>query len=482
MKRRETVFLKALGDIPQPYIDELTRFQQEHAPASAAKPAENRKDYAEPLNQKERFGMKHTVQQSADKNREAGINVRKLRPVTIGILASLTACAVIAAGFGTGLFGKAPDRMPGFSPEQSGAEVMTEEEETLQTDVIEVPETDETVTDPAGEEITIQEGELIYPAFSCYGDNTETGGIPEIPENGATLFTSMEDLRPLLERAVNTDLPVKGVQHTEGLFEDGGSVLVIKGTWDRKSIDHGLRSMYLTADGYLHADVAAYLDLNYDAGMPESITNYYILLGLPASVQQVSGVSVQETLFVSEGTAEANPIEAEFRQGFDYAYSLKRLANNDADYIFPETTYEFYSAEDLDSSSAWNIGSMWAMMPDAGSGLPQFLSDQTDSIVQEQLAAGGNAVIGTNSVQNGAAPFIAVYDSMTDSSSPRRLVYPEQHYAEVMSAGTRLTILCSSELSKDAQMTAPPEEIINPDSNLPYTEGHGSMLAIVNGQ
>ena len=96
MKRRETVFLKALGDIPQPYIDELTRFQQEQAPASAAKPEAAAGDHAEPLNQKERFGMKHTVQQSADKNREAGINVRKLRPVTIGILASLTACAVIA--------------------------------------------------------------------------------------------------------------------------------------------------------------------------------------------------------------------------------------------------------------------------------------------------------------------------------------------------------------------------------------------------
>ena len=481
MKRRETVFLKALGDIPQPYIDELTRFQQEHAPASAAKPAETGKEFAEPQRQKERFIMKHTEQQSADKNREAGINVRKLRPVTIGILASLTACAVIAAGFGTGLFGNAPDRLPGFSPEQSGAEVLPEEDENAQTDVTEVPEPDEADVDPEGSEVTVEE-ELFFPAFSCYGDNTETGGIPEIPENGATLFTSMDDLRPLLERAVNTDLPVKGVQHTEGLFEDGGSVLVIKGTWDRKSIDHGLRSMYLTADGYLHADIAAYLDLNYDAGAPDHLTNYYILLGVPASVGQISGVSVQETLFVSEGTAEADPIEAEFRQGFDYAYSLKRLANNDADYIFPETTYEFYSAEDLDSSSAWNIGSMWAMMPDAGSGLPQFLSDQTDSIVQEQLAAGGNAVIGTNSVQNGTAPFIAVYNSMADSSYPRRLVYPEQHYAEVMSAGTRLTILFSSELSKDAQMTAPPEEIINPDSNLPHTEGHGSMLAIVNGQ
>jgi len=52
----------------------------------------------------------------------------------------------------------------------------------------------------------------------------------------------------------------------------------------------------------------------------------------------------------------------------------------------------------------------------------------------------------------------------------------------VMTSGTRLTILCSSELSKDAQMIAPPEDIINPDSNLPHTEGHGSMLAIVNGR
>lgn len=482
MKRKETVFLKVLGDIPQSYIDELTRFQQEHAPASAAKPAETGKEFAEPQRQKERFNMKHTEQQSADINREAGINVRKLRPVTIGILASLTACAVIAAGFGTGLLGKNPDRTPGFSPEQSGAEVQAEEDKNAHTDVTEVPETDEADSDQAGKEVAVQEEETIIPVFSCYGDNTETGGIPEIPENGGMLFTSMDDLRPLLERAVNTDLPAKSVQHTESIFADGGSVLVIKGAWDRNSIDHGLRSMYLTADGYLHADIAAYLDLNYDAGMPESITNYYILLGLPASVQQISGVSVQETLYVSDGSSEADPIENEFRQGYDYAYSLKRLTNNDADYIFPEKSYEFYSAENLDGDSAWNIGSMWAMMPDAGSGLPQFLAGQTDSIVQEQLSAGGNAVIGTNSVQNGAAPFIAVYDSMADSSNPRRLVYPEQHYAEVMSTGLRMTILCTSELSKNAQMIAPPEEVINPDSNLPHTSGHGSQLAIVNGQ
>ena len=64
--------------------------------------------------------MKHTVTDTADKNREAGISVRKLRPVTAGIFASLAACAVIGIGFGTGFFGKEGiGRTPADAPEQS---------------------------------------------------------------------------------------------------------------------------------------------------------------------------------------------------------------------------------------------------------------------------------------------------------------------------------------------------------------------------
>ena len=483
MKRKETVFLKALGDIPQSYIDELTQFQQSRTPAAGPESRKSLQRFAEPQRQEDDFVMKHTAQQSADKNREAGINVRKLRPVTIGILASLTACAVIAAGFGTGLLGKGGiGTTPAYSPEQSGEEeIIMEEDSTDPETEIEIPQEE---ADPAGEEvpaeIEITAEEQIIPAFSCYGDNTETGGIPEIPENGAMLFASMDDLRPLLERAVNTDLPVKGVQHTESLFADGGCVLVVKGTWNRQCYDHMLRSMYMTADHYLHANVAAYLDPRFDPCAPESLTHYYLLLGLPVSANEISGVTVQQTLFVSDGTSAEDQLESEFRDGYDYAYQLKHLANNDADYIFPETVYEYYTTEALDNSSSWNIGSMWAKMPDAGSGLPQFLADQANTVVQEQLAKGGNVVIGTNSVQNGAAPYISVYNSLADSSNPRRLVYPEQHYAEVMESGTRMTILCSSALTQNAEMVKPLEEPVNNDGNLPYLEGHGSLLAIVN--
>ena len=34
MKRREAAFFRALGDIPESYIDELTQFQAEHARTS----------------------------------------------------------------------------------------------------------------------------------------------------------------------------------------------------------------------------------------------------------------------------------------------------------------------------------------------------------------------------------------------------------------------------------------------------------------
>ncbi|MBP0966770.1 MAG: hypothetical protein J5722_03970, partial [Oscillospiraceae bacterium] len=133
MKRRETAFFRALGEIPESYINELTQFQAEHVQTSGTNRGRSGMMQDERRNHKERLNMKHTVSDTADKNREAGISVKKLRPVTAAIFASLAACAVIGIGFGTGFISKdGIGRKPADSPEpclvSDGEEQLSEDE------------------------------------------------------------------------------------------------------------------------------------------------------------------------------------------------------------------------------------------------------------------------------------------------------------------------------------------------------------------
>ena len=477
MKQKETEFLKALGGIPQSYIDELTQFQAEHAQTSGKvrrKPKQRSDEQ-----RKENPIMMHTTQRSADKNKETGISVRKLRPVTIGILASLTACAVIAAGFGISHFRNDDLEMkPGTAPEQS--EISEEEEISMpETEVVpeeSIPEEIPGTEDPAASVIG-----AVSTVFDCFGDNSETGGIPEIPENGAMLFTSMDDLRPLLERATNTDLPVKGVQHTESCFGSGQNILVIKTKWVVDSYDNMLRSLYVTADGYLHADVASYINDNRDPGLPSDLISHcYLLVAVPDSLSEISGASVQQTLYMSDHANGEwdDPFRDEMTAYFDDGVYLKQLLHNDADYIFPEFVFEMYAPEeDMEDDSSWMLGSMLVNMD--GAGLPEQIASGALEIIEPNMTQlQENTLVGINNVNGGAAPFILVYDTVDGTA--RRLVYPDQKYAGRLSTGMRVTLLSSSALADTAEMHAPIEEPSEIDSALPHTDGHASFLTIVN--
>ena len=120
MKQKETEFLKALGGIPQSYIDELTAWQQEHAPASDTDAADSRRKPDAPVQRAEKITMNRA--RTAEINPAAGIPVRRLRPITAGIFAALAACAVVAVGFGTGFFRRSGFTMQtGASPDISAA-------------------------------------------------------------------------------------------------------------------------------------------------------------------------------------------------------------------------------------------------------------------------------------------------------------------------------------------------------------------------
>ena len=480
MKQKETEFLKALGGIPQSYIDELTQFQAEHAQShvTARRKPMQRSDEQ----RKENSIMVHSTQQTIDKHEKADISVQKLRPVTIGILTALTACVVVAAGFCMSHFKKDPlDVMPAASPKQSETTVSGEtepipaESSFTETEIVsEVPEDTPAVD---ADDSTVGEA---FTVFSFYGDNSETGGIPEIPENGAMLFTSMDELRPLMERATNTDLPVKALHDTESCFNSGKNILVIKNDWIVDSFDSMLRSLYVTADGYLHADVLSYINENRDPGLPPSIiSKNYLLVAVPDSLSEISGSAVQQTLFVSDNpTGEGDDPFRNEMIAYYGSVSLKRLAHNEADYIFPEFTYEMYAEdEQMDDDSSWMLGSMLVNMN--GAGLPQQIADHAIEIIEPNMTQlHENTLVGINNVSGGAAPYISVYD--TAGGTARRLVYPEQRYENTLHGGMRVTLLSSSALADTAEMQEPTENPSDSDSALPHTDGHASYLSIVN--
>ncbi len=475
MKRKETMFFKALGEIPESYIDELTQWQLE---SEHNKPARRSVELPDP---KEETIMKQNAQFSTDKNKEAGISVKKLRPITIGIFASLAACGVIAAGLGSKLFGqRTPDVQPAVSvTEDSETEsVVSEEEGVPATEFVDDGTTpDDSTTNTE----TVSEEDRVWDEFSCYGDDSETGGIPEIPADSAMLFTNMDDLRPLLERATNTDFPVKGIDHAQSCFNSGRNLLIIKQNWMLDSYDHMIRSLAISADNHIFADIACYLNQNTEPGLDANAIKYcYMFVSVPGSVQEISGSSLQQTMYYSnhEGGVENDPLREEMNHYFDDGVYLKHLEYNSTDYIFPDMAMELYAPEAMDGEkSAWMLGSYLVNMN--GDGLPASVKDYAMDMIDINLnQLDKNCLVGMNSVQGGALPYISVYNSMEQSVYPRRLIFPELKYEGIADDGMRMTILYAPELTATAEIIAPPETPLREEPALPHSDGHPNHLAI----
>ena len=218
------------------------------------------------------------------------------------------------------------------------------------------------------------------------------------------LFTSLDDLRPMLERAVNSDFPAKGLQAAESCFENGRNILIIKTKWMLDSYDSMIRSLYLTADNYLHADIASCRSDVFDPGLdPNRVTHFYMVLSVPGSLQSISGATVQQSLFElgQTDTSGCNEFKDEMLAYFEEGVYLKHLSKNDADYIFPELTFEMYTPEKMDDSSAWMLGSMMVNMED--SVLPENIMSDIMEIVDPNLTQlNENTLIGINNVESGA--------------------------------------------------------------------------------
>ncbi len=487
-KNRETVFMKALGGIPQSYIDELTAWQQEHTPASETDAAESLRIPDEPLRREEKITMKQTV--PAEINPAAGIPVRRLKPITAGIFAALAACAVVAAGFGTGIFRRSGITMQtGSAPDVSAADSETAIVEEITTSFpafwsvapgleqsgdwgIEVPFSEDAfvLSDSSDNDIRLNaDDDQIVNVFSHVGKSFD---FPDIHTNGAMLFTAMDDLRPVLKNVTNADMAVKGIQHTEPVFEQGRNVLVLKIQNSMHSWNPHLRGLYITADHVLHADVETYYNLNELSSCPDEYPLFYMMISVPATLTEIRDVSITVSEYYSEnqegsGISNYEPLLDDYGNEEIKGLRLQHLEKNDADYVFPERIYELFTVDEIDENCIKALGTALN-----GKGIPE---DMTELM---QRAAG--------ILQNKTGSYVELHQVPYDDSdeSPviirnsaddagRELIMPEKGYTEAylgsiynpqLKKGTRITIIISDEIRVNAKLTDAGVIRNNPDA------------------
>lgn len=487
-QNRETVFIKALGGIPQSYIDELTAWQQEHAPASDTDAAESLRIPDEPLRREEKITMKQTV--PAEINPAAGIPVRRLKPITAGIFAALAACAVVAAGFGTGFFRRSGFTMQtGASPDISAAGPDSAETGAITTTVppylsvapgfeqsgdwsITIPDSADAFTLPYSSDSEIRldaDDDQIVNVFSHVGKSFD---FPDIPTNGAMLFTAMDDLRPVLKNVTNADMAVKGIQHTEPVFEQGRNVLVLKIQNSMHSWNPHLRGLYLTADHVLHADVETYYNLNELSSCPDEYPLFYMMISVPATLTEIRDVSITVSEYYSEnqegsGISNYEPLLDDYGNEEIKGLRLQHLEKNDADYVFPERIYELFTVDEIDENCIKALGTALN-----GKGIPEDMTElmqRASDILQNKT--GSYVELHKVPYDNSDESPVIIRNSADDAG--RELIMPEKGYtkeyldsinAPQLNHGTRITIICSDEIRINAKLTDAGTIRNNPDA------------------
>ena len=487
-KNRETVFMKALGGIPQSYIDELTAWQQEHTPVSETDAAESLRIPDDPLRREEKITMKQTV--PAEINPAAGIPVRRLKPITAGIFAALAACAVVAAGFGTGFFRRSGFTMQtGASPDISAAGPDSAETGAITTTVppylsvapgfeqsgdwsITIPDSADafTLPDSSGSEIRLDaDDDEITVAYSRIGKGID---FPDIHSNGAMLFTAMDDLKPMLEGVQDSEIQAKGLQQAESVFEQGRNLLILKMQNTMHSPNPHLRGLYLTADHVLHADVETYQNLYDLSRCPDEYTHYYMLISVPATLNEIRDFSLTVSTYYSEYEEETrgynwDPLLDDYGNEEITGMRLQHLEKNDADYVFPEMIYELYTEDALGADRVKTLGTTLEH-----SDIPE------DMLNLMQRAAG--------ILQNKTGSYVELHQVPYDDSdaSPviirnaaddegRELIMPQKGYTEAylssiydpqLKKGTRITIIISDEIRTNAKLTDAGVIRNNPDA------------------
>lgn len=487
-QNRETVFIKALGGIPQSYIDELTAWQQEHAPASDTDAADSRRKPDAPVQRAEKITMNRA--RTAEINPAAGISVRRLRPITAGIFAALAACAVVAVGFGTGFFRRSGITMQtGSAPDVSAADPDASEVEETTTSFppylsvspelaqsgdwgIEVPISDDAfvLSDSSDSEIRLDaDDDQIVNVFSHVGKSFD---FPDIPTNGAMLFTAMDDLRPVLERAADEEITVKGIQHTEPVFEQGRNVLILKIQNTMHTWNPHLRALYITADHVLHADVETYDNLNDLVRCPDEYPHYYMMISVPATLTEIRDVSVTVSGYYSEyqegsGISNYDPLLDDYGCEEIKGMRLQHLEKNNADYVFPEHIYELYTEDEIGETYCKALGTELERkdLPEDMTALMQ----RASGILQNKT--GYYVELHKVPYDNSDESPVIIRNSADDAG--RELIMPEKGYtkeyldsinAPQLNHGTRITIIRSDEIRINAKLTDEGTIRNNPDA------------------
>ncbi|MBR6717160.1 MAG: hypothetical protein IKI77_02315 [Oscillospiraceae bacterium] len=247
MSRTEQDFLRALGDIPQEYIDELTAWQQSHQPLSGSVPKRSGGILHEVQSGKEQIRMtKSEKTVSQHKNRETAFSVQRIKPLTVGIFASLAACAVIAVGIGASLAGKPETSQPAFTPESAASESVTESTTVSEPEA--GAETSETTADPLEGALPDQ----LHPTIGCRrGKGMCNQPIPGLEGAAAVIYHSAEECE---------DNPF--YTHFRQYLKQGSSILMLQVPTAAHTGEALLKGVLETPDHKLIFDIALYQNDN----------------------------------------------------------------------------------------------------------------------------------------------------------------------------------------------------------------------------
>ncbi len=335
MSRTEQDFLRALGDIPQEYIDELTAWQQSHQPLSGSVPKRSGGSLHEVQSGKEQIRMtKSEKTVSQHKNRETAFSVQRIKPLTVGIFASLAACAVIAVGIGASLAGKPETSQPAFSPESAASESVTESTTVSDTEPEAGAETSETTADPLEGALPDQ----LHPTIGCRrGKGMCNLPLPGLEGAAAVIYHSAEECE---------DNPF--YTHFRQYLKQGSSILMLQVPTAAHTGEALLKGVSETRDHKLIFDIALYQNDNMTNinPFPEyavfwyEVENAYLYDGYDIQVHPYTYASAYSA-FDADDTAEWTERVAEdpLYQAFDlHRLMFSSETSGDSVMLYQETT------------------------------------------------------------------------------------------------------------------------------------------------
>ncbi len=281
--KQKADFLRALDSAAKDYLDDLHQWQQEKTPLRLDKTGEV---FDEPHPEKEETIMKQY------KNKETEFSVRKLRPVTAGIFASLAACGVLAVGLGMRSRNTVPDTASVAEAPDCGAD-----------------SAEPMLNGPAFSAGRISDQSICWTYY--VGDDIQLGARGDL----CVLCRETADAAPYVTGSGQQDDYPAEFLRTLTLTSDrnGNSspdptdLLLVGFPLIADTDDYALRSLGYTEDGTLHINFAGYRNPNMNMTAETWAQNAYFLLAVPENLPDFTDYSIEYTVFDSNYLSEPQP-------------------------------------------------------------------------------------------------------------------------------------------------------------------------------